>query len=125
MKTPSRTLIALLGLALVTGAAAAAAAASNRSPSLRLLSWHRNGKTEYVTLLLCGTPGAQSIRITESGVGLPRRLTFATRTDSEACAPRNVYWDAKSGPKRRTTITVQVRGANGALSPVLRRSQLI
>jgi hypothetical protein len=124
MKTHSRSLT-LLGIALATGAAAAAAAASNGGPAVSLVSWHRAGTTEYVTLRLCGASGAQSIRITESAGGDPRRLTFATSTDSVACTARNVYWRAGSAERTRTTISVQVRDAHGALSPVVTRSQVV
>ena len=125
MKAHSRFTSTLLGVALATGAAAAAAAASKGGPAVSLVSWHRAGATEYVTLRLCGSSGLQTIRIVESTGAGPRRLTFATRTDSAACTARNVYWRAGSGTRTRTTITVQVRDAHGAQSPALTRSQVI
>jgi hypothetical protein len=123
MKRFSRTLFTLVGVLLLLGAAAGSAAASGR-PTVSLLSWHRVGSMEYLTLRICGKPGPQSIRVTESSNSGLRRLTFVTSTASDACAARNLYWRAGSRAHGRMTIAVQIRDRGGKLSPVVRRSQI-
>ena len=121
----TRELFTVIALLLALGAAAGSAGAAGGTPSVSLLSWHRSGQTEYLSLRLCGRSGPQKIQVTESSTAGSRRLTFATSTTSTGCSARSVYWQAGKPATGRTTIAVQIRDRDGAVSRVVKRSQVV